>query len=990
MSRKKFILIKSRDITLDDLEALSYEYRYEENREQVVIPYLLDHYLAYLVIQEKKIPIKERLLTISPLNIDKSFYEWMLKKHSKDFLVDVSNEEIHNLIFTNPTNSPYKNAGEIFCKVIDRVKNLFGSNQTSLVKFPHVGMEHLSTGILDYFDPIKVSIDPLSDFINLCNSITYNRKKDKIIQPDHKQLLRKNSAILDKIYTELENLELISQKHLKKRVWATTNEYSIPYIFKIITTIKATIQRLNSGLDKVNFSELTNTELKSLISDLEILQDFIIHDHSFSDVFAGEEDINIQIIDFTSNKKPGAEIKKALTGEDIKNVYVFISAMSCEITLGQILGRMFHYLGVNEKRIAFGGMALNSYIPREESDIIEVCQSITGKQAIIENTQQLFHGFNPSLYFGFFDRQGSSSFLKQLFDIENPAPAYGYGIRAGQDGAWIDSVRQSVIIDNSTYTVKAFGLPIFRGNIRAFFVSGSCIHKCDFCASLGSMALSNQRTAQDVFKEMVWHCENMLWLKLMMGKIIYKLRKSPLFKILIGFLNKVIGCNFVFIDDNFRVIHPWTIEYLDEKIRENKMQIDCTTMMDVNTVDSPEHRNFMHRYANGTYLGIEVIREDYIKDFKKTPAKVAIKAFEDKMTEIQNKESNGLKLSSDEKRTLEFNQRLIKANITDRLYKGYLYQLSKLIELGALPMNFTILGVNGHTNMHEVAKQQLKFTQTPLKLFNLFPRNNFDKVLIKLFGNCSVMAEQTMILSIFSGSPDYHNFYPWKPKENDINYALRDLIVPGEWIYDLVRMTSYLTQINYNAFRAINEIENSNASITREKCNPEDVALAYYYLSKSNTSVRNIIGGTIGAFIATYRARTMYPFFWRLVHALKSSVQTSFFRYITMYTSERLAKLIPVMRWKMYRTYIKVPAQQLSPDENLLKKLAHFGIQYVKNNGSSYVKLENETLSYPTGFPKWVYKANELVIKNNQPVIKDDSKIAGTYFNLVYRNISKK
>ena len=991
MARRKIIIIKSRDISLDDLEALSFEYAYDYKRGDLQIPSLPDHYLAYMVLQAVRIPIEKRLKAIGVLNINRDFYSWILKCHGKEFKSSLALPDIDSLIIQRQERLNGEHLKQVLCDAVDTAYKRMGFNQTSLVKFPHIAGTQLASGVLDYFDPLKPDIDASSDFLNLLNRIRYEREcLKKRIDPGpapdtgtmQRDMMRSCAAAFR---NALDRIGTLLQDKLPGQVSCAKAGNTLGLLKDRVGAIKNKMSAIEDAVD-IYVREMDDERLETLISFVASLHDTLIHDHSFSKVFNGDEDVVFHMIDSMANKDIGTEIGRALYEEKKKNVYVMINAMSCEITFGLVLGRLFEVLDVPTRQIMYGGMALNAFIPKDEKDILAIFGKREQAEEIVTNARGIFGDLKPSMYFGFFDRPGARKFLDQVFDDGGKSPVVGYGIRAGQDGAWLDRIKAGRIVDNSKYSVSVFGMPLLRGSVRTLFVAGSCTHKCDFCASLGSMALSNQRTAQDVFEEIRWCNEDMLWLRQMFGKSIAGLKNAPLFRKLFDLVNRLVT-GFAFSDDNFGIIHPWTLKLLDHYLSESDIPFICVTMMDVNTITKSEHRKFIRQWCYGSYLGLEVLGEDYIKDFKKAPAKIAIKLMEDKLVAIQEKKKQGTALQPAEENRLEYHGTLEKYGIHDRLQKAYLFQLSELVELGSIPMNFCILGVNGHKDMSRVALENVRFTQTPIKLFNLKPKTAAGRKLLQWCGNASIMAEQTMIFSIFAGSPDYAFSYPRRSPDGSLAAALQNLIIPGRREYDMVRMTSYLPQVNFNGFRALKELSGAQV-VKQERCDPEDVALAFYNISKANTSIRNILVGAVGAAVVTYNTKDMYPFARRCMTAFKSSVNTAFFRFTGIYTARWMKTLLPLMRWNMYRRYVKVPVTSGEIDASKEALLQHYGFLVERSANGTFLRLAEKDLSQSNGFPKWVYSANRVDEKTYAlRGVSAGGSAAGQYFSMVFDNI---
>jgi hypothetical protein len=202
-------------------------------------------------------------------------------------------------------------------------------------------------------------------------------------------------------------------------------------------------------------------------------------------------------------------------------------------------------------------------------------------------------------------------------------------------------------------------------------------------------------------------------------------------------------------------------------------------------------------------------------------------------------------------------------------------------------------------------------------------------------------------------------------------------MIPGGWQYDLPRMNGLFPQVNLNAFRVLTMLKSSEQL---QRIDPEDNILAQYYLDSTLSSFSNTLKTAFGtAAIAYAGKRHLAPYaLSRFLYAFKASVAASYFRLTGKHRTRFLPKIKPVLRWQLYRRYIRyaMKAETELPDD-IQELLGNFGFELTPDRR---LQLTSK-IRYVSGVPDWVYQAQR--IDPATCMLCDDTLTPDSYFRII-------
>lgn len=987
---KNIIIIHPRDISFNDLEVLTIQFKQETGKD-VRIPSLPDYYLAYLAVQSLFLPLPRRSRILDKLEIDCDFFNWVKKKYGQTELKTRLLGRVKNELkrFKN------YNFSQLQSDVLDVISNISPNramkNMAATSGVAPLSLEMVTSTIIDYFDPIKPYVDPISDFIQTINRERYfsretggnDIKKFKIqllkiivacIDNETFIALKKIKDIVEK--SDIASKERISctkspdlslhtvEKHINKlagelnKIFGTNSSGTSPCIDEVdkkLTEIETLLsedsvyrKKLSSPssnietflddapvwkalLNEISINKIDHTIFEHLQCYCTDILEIIIHDHTLNRALSNKDVLSISLIDGNVNTM-GDKIREYVPPELTNSTYVFMSSVTAEMPEALAIMKALTLIGIPAEQIVYGGMAVNALLPRETLKISGVMEDKNKLAALLKKAGVFTGNVGISLFFGMFDRPSANRFLDDFFS-KNSEAVVGYGIRLAQDGAWLDEIKRDFVVWPS-YKSSLFGLPainVYMGLV----ISGGCPFSCNFCASIGSMTILRQRTAQDVFAQIRSYSNQLLWVETLFGKYYKNVLKFHGARKIFSFLNLFMGNNLAFNDDNLAHIHPWTLYYLKEYLKENKLFPVIWTQMDINTLESAVHKEFVADYVISTLIGIEAVKERYLDGLKKGPALLSLKNHKNESFQ------------------------------DDRLYEIYQKGLREFIGIGAIPISSLIIGLLRHDKIVEVADEIIEFINTPIRKYKFIHHNFFEKMLLKLAGNCPVQAQSMNFLSIYIGSPDAKLLYPlFQNSDNPVFDAARSLIAPGHFSYDIGRMSGTLPQVNFNAQRLALEtmpqahpLKKQRSMTGLNRCDTEDVILAQYYIDK--TLSKNIASSALGSLVMAYIGKRSLPFVRRIVAAFKAPVMVYAFRITGKHKANCLTTLHEPIRWKTYRdtVSIKYEGEQISPD--IRTQMEHFGFNVVKENGHFEIKMAKKE-QFAEGFQNWIYESHGI------------------------------
>ncbi len=975
----KVLIVHPRDICFDDLEALVFAYENERRgrSELVRVDHPPDHYLAYLLLQSLRLPLSRRLSAIAGLRVDHDFFRWVAQTYGESHLAERKpspSERFRDLGVGSPGRLSQLQRDSLHA--LDSIEGRSQMSMRSQAAVPPLALEQLASGVIDYHDPLKAYVDSTADFLNLLHEARY-RQASEPGSATERWSARRGTALTSgarsfrKALAGIAELAVAERPAVVRRNCAREGNDLATLADKVRLADSLAEQLLeNQGeAGRAAAPELL-TEMTAVVA---AIHDTLIHDHSLNAALDREAGPFVHVLD-ANVCRVGREIAGLLVADRPDELFIMISAMSAEQAMGVAVGRALELLGVPAAQIAYGGMSLNAFVPR---NLKSIPQAFTDAEvrAVIERQAVAVFGeqHRPSLYFGFFDRPGASAFLDGFLRGER---SLGYGNRMALDGFWLDAVKARSVRWYGKYVSRMLGIPFAEG-YRPLMIQGSCRYNCDFCASLGSMALGNQRTAEDVFSQIAHDFREMAWVGSNLGSGAEALKERPFFRQLIAGANRLAGGNVMIVDDNLSNVHPWTLGRLGELLQAEGIVPAIWSQMDVNAMQQKEHREFIERYVVSAFVGLEAVQERYLLGFKKKAAVLARKALQARVGRLAD--AGGRDGGDDDARLRRYLGELERDGETDPLRQSYFVNLGRLADAGAIPLHALLIGVPGHDDAAAVAKEIVAFVDGPVKRFDLRSMNRFEEVLLNLVSELPFMTYQANYFSIFAGSPDWLRFYPRQQGDSSMLGALKKFVSPGYPEYDTSRMGGNFTQLNQNAYRLLLRLTGDKKAFEAlGRFEPEDGALAHFYVDRELSRMRKRLRAFFGCLAVTYLGkRYLAP--WPILRALqayKSTIIMNAFRSCGDANSRGLAAIRPAARWAMYRKYVASIADPAEVERaaDLLKR---FGFEVDEQGRIRMAKLDG----YAEGFPPEVYRANG--IRDNALADIDMDRVASSYFEAI-------
>jgi hypothetical protein len=1016
----KVLIIHPRDICFDDLEALVFAYENERqgSTDRVAVGSPPDHFLAYLLLQSVELPLSRRLEAIGKLNVDQGFFDWVADTYGSSCLAE-RRRPLPGERFKEDASAQSGRFSVLQRDVLHALDSIEARSQKSMrlqAGVPPLALEQLASGIIDYHDPLKAYVDATADFLNLLHEMEHEMGEGggREVSPEkHRPARRRKTGLASAVRafrTALEGIARVAGEPPVTRLSCAGEGNSVGSLPEKLRLAKELLGDLLKEREDEDESRTkgdeprtkedesrtkedetrTKEEVKRLTEAVTGIHDTLIHDHSHNSALAGDRELSIHVLD-ANVCRVGSEIARTIDPDLAAETFVMISAMSAEQAMGAAMGRALELLGVPARQIAYGGMSLNAFVPRNLKSIPQAFNSADIRAGIERRAEGIFgKEHRPSLFFGFFDRPGARVFLDGFLRGKR---TLGHGTRMAQDGFWLDAVKSRFVQWHGKYVSSALGIP-FADAYRPLMIQGSCRYNCDFCASLGSMALGNQRTAEDVFSQIKYLFREMAWVGSNLGPAAEALKDRPFFRDLFAGANLLCGGNLMIVDDNLSNVHPWTLKLLCDYLQAEGIVPAVWSQMDVNAMEQPEHREFIRRYVVSAFVGLEAVRDGYLLGFKKKAAALAKKALGARTERAGDADEKALgarteragdadeareAIDDEDASLLRYLEEMKRGGESDPLRQTYLVNLSRLADAGAIPLHALLIGMPGHMDAVRVANEIVDFVDNPIEKFNIRAIQWHEKKLLNLASKLPFMTYQANYFSIFAGSPDWVRFYPQGDPDGSLLSTLRAFVVSGYAEYDSSRMGGNFTQINQNAYRLVMRLLKDRKEYQAlERFEPEDGALAHYHVDRELSRMSELLKAFFGCLVVTYVGkRHLAPLSAvRLLQAYKSTIIMTAFRACGSSNAQGLAGILPVARWTMYRRYV---AHRADPAEieKAADLLQRFGFLVEDGNRIRMAPLDG----YAEGFPEDVYRANG--IRDNALGYIDMNRIASSYFEAI-------